>query len=252
MPERAEQDEAKTLEALRATADAGRRAEDELIERLTALAEGSPAGTSPLDPEVKVAAEAESELTLLLLHRIQRGGSVAQNDLFRSVETPLRPKAVSVASRKNKADVGPTMLMDSAFLDLLKSKSKWVDRKQFLAYAGRRMRQILIDAERKAEAIKNDPPGSRVDEYEIAFPIICQSNVDFETRLRVLKMLRNQARECYEAILLRFYLDLSVDETADVMGVHPNTVTNKTKTAFTILKAELDKNGSPTDPTGSR
>jgi RNA polymerase sigma factor (TIGR02999 family) len=217
---------------LRDAAAAGKQAEDELIAALSSLASAN----APDSPE---AMEAESELTILYLSRIQRGGNAARGALFNRVKASMRDKAGQLVAQ-NRADVQPTMLVNDAFLDLLKSDTvAWSDRTHFLSFAARRMHQIFTDYDRRRRAAKSDGGRSQADIDEVDPPIF-QSDADYETRLRVLKMLRKHDRECYEVILLRYYADLSVDEAAELLAVHPNTVKNKTRTALRILKAELE------------
>jgi len=227
------------IESLRQQVQAGLAAEDQLIALLTGKAREDEA-TDPAESAdgSTDATAAEEELTKLLLDRIQRGGKAARDELFRHVNRNMRESAARLVPKDN-ATIQPTMLVHDAFVDLLDSPNiSWADRKHFLSYASGRMYQLFIDYKRKRDAEIRGGGRPKADVNDVEVPIL-ETETDFEARLRTLKMLREQDQVCYEVILLRYYADLTVNEVAALIGVHPNTVKNKTSTALAVLKAEL-------------
>jgi RNA polymerase sigma factor (sigma-70 family) len=56
-----------------------------------------------------------------------------------------------------------------------------------------------------------------------------------EEQRTVAAALRKLPRRQFEAVVLRYYLDLSVEETAEVMGISPGTVKSATHRALAAV-----------------
>ncbi len=60
-----------------------------------------------------------------------------------------------------------------------------------------------------------------------------------EEKRTVAAALRKLPRRQREAVVLRYYLDLSIEETAQVMGVSPGTVKSATHRALAAVGRTL-------------
>jgi RNA polymerase sigma factor (TIGR02999 family) len=96
-------------------------------------------------------------------------------------------------------------------------------RAYFFAAAARAMRQVLIDRARRRRAAKRGGGGADLDldEASIAVDAFADGLVDLDTALEELaKLSPRQARvvEC------RYFGGMSVEDTAEALGVSPRTV----------------------------
>jgi len=224
------------ISKLKRSIEAGQAAEDELLGLLRKQLDEAPSEGSGNDEEAAGArAAAEDEMAKLLLVRIQRGSRAVKDELFKYVRGEMRDKAGRLIPRNDRT-LQPTALVADTFLDLLdNTKISWNDRKHFIAFASLRMKQLFIDYVRHRQIVKKHKHVN-IDGVDIT---TVAKGIDMETRLRVLKILRDDDLECYEVVLLRLYAELTVENAAKLIGVHPNTIKNKFKTALSILKAEL-------------
>ena len=142
----------------------------------------------------------------------------------------------------------PTALVHEAYLRLMDVKNAgWQDRAHFFAAAAQIMRRILVDAAR-ARATQKRGGGARHIDHSSAInldeiPAIVGSN-----RCRELLALDDALTRLTEldgrkgmVIELRFFGGLSVEETADVLKVSPQTVMRDWRLAKAWLTRELDE-----------
>ncbi|MBX9625056.1 MAG: hypothetical protein K2X82_14710 [Gemmataceae bacterium] len=92
----------------------------------------------------------EPELTVLL-RRAGAGDRDAADRLFRAVEAELRARARACLRHESTGhSLQTTLLIDGAFQQLVgRADIAWEDRAQFLRYAARAMRHILVDHARE-------------------------------------------------------------------------------------------------------
>ena len=65
-----------------------------------------------------------------------------------------------------------------------------------------------------------------------------------EEQRAVAAALRKLPRRQFEVVILRYYLDLSVEETAQVMGINTGTVKSATHRALAAIGAALKEGSS--------
>jgi RNA polymerase sigma factor (TIGR02999 family) len=123
----------------------------------------------------------------------------------------------------------PTDLVHALFLQLVDQRhATWENREEFYAIAARMMRRILVDVARARRAAKRGGPSSHISVDEVGealHPASDQSNVD--EMLAVDELLqRLEARDPLQAriVELRFFLGLSIEDTAAAIGKAPATV----------------------------
>jgi RNA polymerase sigma factor (TIGR02999 family) len=118
----------------------------------------------------------------------------------------------------------PTALVNEAYLRLVDlNRIEWQDRAHFFAMAARTMRRVLVD---HARARDNDKRGGRLPKMplELAMEISVtppRHLVELDEALRRLEAIHPRKAE---AIDLRFFGGLSLEETAAALHVSVDTV----------------------------
>jgi RNA polymerase sigma factor (TIGR02999 family) len=117
----------------------------------------------------------------------------------------------------------PTALVHEAWLRLgCGGEQRFENRAHFFAAAAEAMRRILIDHARRKSARKHAGGLERVDLEQIDVP----ARAEDDTLLRVNESLDALAREdaqAAELVKLRFFVGLSVQDAAGVLGVTDRT-----------------------------
>jgi RNA polymerase sigma factor (TIGR02999 family) len=138
-----------------------------------------------------------------------------------------------------------TALVNEAYLRLVDVKKiAWRDRVHFLSVAARVMRRVLVDAARTRASLKRGGQGERVDHSTAIdfdqFPTVQSTRAaevcQLDDALDALSRL--DARRA-QVIELRFFGGLSVDETAEVLEISPQTVMRDWRIARAWLAREL-------------
>lgn len=130
-----------------------------------------------------------------------------------------------------------TALVNEAFLKLVDQRVDWQSRAHFFAIAASVMRRILVDHARRAHTDKRGKavtPAS-LDDAEAVAAAPGVEAVDALWLDRALQKLEALDPQQGRVVELRFFGGLSVEETAEVLGVSPTTV----KREWAIAKAWL-------------
>jgi RNA polymerase sigma factor (TIGR02999 family) len=134
----------------------------------------------------------------------------------------------------------PTALVHEAYLRLMKDRpDRWQNRAHFSAIAAHSMRQILIERARARAALKRGGAQPRVtlDEALVAGET---RSVDLVALDEALDRLEQLDPEQARLVELRFFGGLTIEETADAMGISPATVKRHWTVARAWLARELD------------
>jgi RNA polymerase sigma-70 factor, ECF subfamily len=138
-----------------------------------------------------------------------------------------------------------TALANEAYLRLVDVRGvDWHDRAHFLAVCAQVLRQILVDAARKRGAAKRGGRMVRVEHFEpIDFDQLPAVASDRATRLcaldDALNTLSRMDPRRAQVIELRFFGGLTVEETAQVLKISPQSVMRDWKLARAWLAREL-------------
>jgi RNA polymerase sigma-70 factor (ECF subfamily) len=130
-------------------------------------------------------------------------------------------------------------LVQEAFLRLLPSANLgWRDRAHFFAVASRVMRHVLVDYAREKKRIKRGGGAVHVsvDEAVVLSPEHVEEVVAIDLALGRLATVDPRKARVFE---MRFFGGMSVDETAEVLEVAPNTVIRDWSFARAWLRREL-------------
>jgi RNA polymerase sigma factor (TIGR02999 family) len=133
----------------------------------------------------------------------------------------------------------PTALVNEVYLRLADQHDvAWQNRAQFFAVAAQMMRRILVSHARSRQAAKRGGADQRItlDEGLAAAP---ERDVNLLALDEALKKLATVDLEKSRMVELRFFSGLSVEETAEVMGVSPRTVDRQWQTAKAWLYREI-------------
>lgn len=131
----------------------------------------------------------------------------------------------------------PTGLVHEAYLRLRKDRpDRWQNRAHFCAIAAHAMRQILIERARARGAQKRGGARPRVTlQDDVAGEDGPLSAVDLLALDEALGRLAALDPEQARLVELRFFGGLTIEETADAMGLSPATV----KRHWTVARAWL-------------
>ena len=135
----------------------------------------------------------------------------------------------------------PTALVHEAYVRLVDSAEvSFENRAQFFALCAQVMRRILVDWARSRQADKRggDAPRLELDE---ALVVGEEPGRDLVALDDALKALTAQDARKGQVVELRFFGGLSVEETAAVLKISPETVKRDWKFAKSWLRHELKR-----------
>ena len=182
---------------------------------------------------------AENGEVTRLLGELGRGDKDAVNQLLPLVYEELHRLARSYFRReRGEHTLQPTALVHEAYLRLVDQHAPLESRGHFLAVAATQMRRILLDHARKHHAARRGGAAQKVL-LEDTMAISHQKPVDILALDAALRRLAALDADQSQVVELRFFGGLSVEETAEVMGVSPATVKRGWSSARAFLHREI-------------
>ncbi|TWU23495.1 RNA polymerase sigma factor [Novipirellula galeiformis] len=182
-----------------------------------------------------------SEVTQIL-HRIEQGDAAA-SELLPLVYAELR----RLAGHKLKSEAAgqtlqPTALVHEAYMRLVgyEDVQRWDSRGHFFAAAAEAMRRILIENVRRRRSLKRGGDRAR---FEIAEDDAIVDTINLDELLDLdaaLEKLGDSEPELAKLVKLRYFAGLSVEESAEVLGVSSRTVKRNWAFARAWLGRELN------------
>lgn len=173
-----------------------------------------------------------------LLGEIGQGQKEAVNQLLPLVYDELHKLARGYFRReRGEHTLQPTALVHEAYIRLVDQRSPASNRGHFLALAATQMRRILLDHARKHQAARRGS-GQTVS-LEDTMAIADDQSLDMiglDLALQKLAVLDPTQAHMVE---LRFFGGLSVEETAQVMGISSATVKRSWSSARAFLHREI-------------
>jgi RNA polymerase sigma factor (TIGR02999 family) len=134
----------------------------------------------------------------------------------------------------------PTALVHEVYLRLSGRRSvQWKNRDQFFGFLADLMRRILVDHARRRHATKRGSgvPDLPLDDF---LPLTRVRDPDLVALDDALgRLARTDPRKC-RIVELHFFVGLSQDEIADVLGVSRNTIVREMRKAKIWLRRHLD------------
>ena len=190
------------------------------------------------DGPIRDAPVSDGEVTRLL-GEIGRGQSQAVNDLLPLVYDELHRLARSYFRReRGEHTLQPTALVHEAYIRLVDQRAPLESRSHFMAVAATQMRRVLLDYARKHRAARRGGDDERVL-LEDTMVISEQQPVDIILLNTALDKLAALDRRQAQLVELRFFAGLSVEETAEVIGISPATVKRDWSSARAFLHREI-------------
>ena len=179
--------------------------------------------------------------TLLLALRSEDPRAV--DEVFQLVYAELRGIARSQRHRASAADtLNTTAVVHEAYIKLLgHSLTEVSDRAHFFNLAARVMRQVLVDNAREHLAQKRGG-GARPVTFDDALPEVAATAGSFLDLDDAITRLAALDPRLGEVVYLRFYAGLSVEESAELLGVTSRTVKRDWRKARAFLHRELHGN----------
>jgi RNA polymerase sigma factor (TIGR02999 family) len=181
------------------------------------------------------------EITQLLL--AWRGGDQAALDqLIPLVHRELRRLAHRFMQQERPGHLlQTTALVNEAYLRLVdSSRVEWESRAHFFAVAAQLMRRVLVDAARERGSRKRGGEWAQVSLAE-AMVIPQRRGADLIALDDALSDLAMVDKRKSQIVELRFFGGLTVEETAAVLEVSPDTVMRDWQLAKIWLFRELSK-----------
>jgi RNA polymerase sigma factor (TIGR02999 family) len=189
-----------------------------------------------------------------LLKAWGQGDQRALEQLMPLVYAQLRAQARHyMRSERSGVTLQSTALVHEAYLRLTRARDvDWHDRVHFFALSAQIMRRILVDAARSRAAVKRGAGAARAD-HSSAVDLDQIPSPDSDTASSSLCALddaleglaRIDPRRA-RVIELRYFGGFSVEETAEVLQVSPQTVMRDWRLARAWLAREL-RGQSPPD-----
>ena len=165
----------------------------------------------------------QASVTRLLLEWSD-GSTEAREALMPLVYEELRRLAgAQLRSERTGHTLQATALVNEAYLKLVDQKRmRWRNRAHFFAIAARLMRRILVDHARRSRALKRSA-GRRVTlDEELA--LAPEPDVDLVALDDAMEALAGLDPNLSRLVELRFFGGLTIEETAEVLGISPATV----------------------------
>jgi RNA polymerase sigma factor (TIGR02999 family) len=159
-----------------------------------------------------------------ILEAAQQGDPKAAGELLPLVYDELRRLAAhKMSSEAPNQTLQPTALVHEAWMRLVGNENqKWDGRGHFFAAAAEAMRRILIDRARRKRAARHGGGQQRVDvlEMDLASP---DNDDQLLAVSEALDKLAAEHKVEAELVKLRYFVGMTNDEAAEVLGIAPRT-----------------------------
>jgi len=163
-----------------------------------------------------------------LLRSWSAGDEVAFEELLPLVYDELHRMAVRSLSREHAAlSLQPTALVNELCLRLLGwEEVRWQNRGHFFGVSAQMMRRVLVDIARRRRAERRGGPAAvrvALDDVDVASP---ERDADLVAVDEALERLAAVDARKARVVELRFFGGLSMEETAETLGVSLRTAHN--------------------------
>jgi RNA polymerase sigma factor (TIGR02999 family) len=156
----------------------------------------------------------------VILNRIEQGEPEAAGELLALVYEELRRLAASkMAHEKTAQTLQPTALVHEAWLRLAGNQNqKWNGRSHFFGAAAEAMRRILIENARRKRAARHGGGQARLDIQELEIAAAAKDD-ELMAVHDVLEKLAERDKQKAELVKLRYFVGLTTQEAAEVLGI---------------------------------
>ncbi len=182
----------------------------------------------------------------VILNGIDQGETGTADRLLPLVYGELRKLAAAKMARESNQTLQPTALVHEAWLRLGGPlQPSWENRAHFFASAAEAMRRILIERARRCQAQRHGGGLRRVDVDDPAIAIASPGRDEelLAVHESLDRLAHHDARKA-ELVKLRYFVGLTLDQAAEVLGVAVPTA----KRDWTYARAWLFKDISQSRP----
>lgn len=182
-----------------------------------------------------------SEVTRIL-ESIEQVDPKAANELLPLVYDELRKLAgAKMAGEAPHQTLQPTALVHEAWLRLAgNGGAKFANRSHFFAAAAEAMRRILIDRARHKRAVRHGGDLQRVDLEDLEIAAFADDDEILAVHDAVDKLAAQNKVEA-EVVKLRYFVGMTIDEAAQVLGISVRTADSYWAHARAWLFREIKK-----------
>lgn len=180
---------------------------------------------------------AETERITTLLNAIRNGQDAAKDELCRRVYGELRTIAYQMMPHEEGHTLQPTALVNEVMVRFLDREllGCFPSRRCFFAVAVQAMHQTLIDHCRARKCLKRGGNRRREPLDAVLRIVEQETESDFEDLHAALTALKQQSPVQHEVVQLRFFGGLTIEQTAQMMGLSTATV----KRYWRVARAKL-------------
>ena len=184
----------------------------------------------------------QPESVTQLLVDWSKGDEKALEKLMPVVYDELRRLARNYLRRERPDHtLQPTALVNEAYLRLVDQRTaRWQNRAHFYGVAAQLMRRILVDHARQHQAGKRGGRDQQKLSITRADRMARQSEIDLLALHEALNELAAIDPQQSRIVELKFFGGLSIEETAEVLGVGHATVERDWKMARAWLRRQLE------------
>jgi len=174
-----------------------------------------------------------------LLRAWASGDALALERLAPLVYDELRRIAGRYMRQRAPQTLQTTALVNEAYLKLVNAEGlRWQNRAHFFAVAAQMMRRILVDTARANFAAKRRGGALRVT-FSANLPVAVESETTMVALDDALSALAKIDARKARVVEMRFFGGLSVDETAEVLQISPESVMRDWRLAKPWLAREV-------------
>jgi RNA polymerase sigma factor (TIGR02999 family) len=189
--------------------------------------------TMPLQPDV-------TRLLRRLEGESAKGRKAAYDELFDLVYQDLRVLARrQFARERNPVTLQPTALVHEAYGRLIHYDMNYENRAHFLSVAANAMRRVLIEQARSRNAGKRWGHQRRAPLEE--HPVMMTLSEDPARLIDLDRAIQGLKPEQIQLVELRYFLELSLEETAVVMNVKPEALKKRWQVVKLLLYDKLQQ-----------
>ena len=183
-----------------------------------------------------------SEMTRVV-ELIENGDPSAKDELVSLTYGELkRIAAQMMASERPGHTLQATALVHEAYIRVFggkpDSQQQWNSRGHFFSALAEAMRRVLIDSARRRLSAKrgNDPDHTEWEESKV---VADTPDEQLEAIDEALDRLEEFDPELAKVVKLRYFVGMTVPETAEALGISPRTVNRNWKSARAWLYREV-------------
>ena len=160
-----------------------------------------------------------SDVTVIL-NRVQQGDPHAAEDLLPLVYQELRRLAThKMANEAAGHTLQPTALVHEAWLRLVANQNpQWNGRANFFGAAAEAMRRILVENGRRKRAARHGGGQAKLDIQEIELAAPAPDDELLAVNDALEKLAARDPKKA-ELVKLRYFVGLTTEEAAEVLGI---------------------------------